>query len=331
MNMVKLERLALRSKTFVVGFNIYNNWRFSRRFRVGNAASDHGVVHAGLDLPASLSYIDISYDVFVKCPGFSADMFHGRSILEAGTGDNFGLALLFLASGANRVVTIDKFYSKRDPEQQRRIYLAMRERLGPEARARFDRAIDLSSGIKTDENVLRYIYGTGIEEADRFLPGERFDFVISKGALQDVPAIDRAFEVMDALLAPGGWMMHKIDLSDQGMFSRNGQHPLTYLTIPDQVYGWMSTHSGKANRRRRGCYERALKDRGYDIRVLVTRLLGRERELRMYKPRLEDGVDYGASERALIHAIRPRLLPRYRRLSTEELLTSGIFVLARKP
>ena len=152
--MVKeLERLALRSKTFVVGFNIYNNWRFSRRFRVGNAASDHGAVHAGLDLPASLGDIDISYDVFVKCPGFSAEMFHGRSILEAGTGDNFGLALLFLASGANRVVTIDKFYSKRNPEQQRRIYLAMRERLGPEARARFDRAIDLSSGIKTNETI----------------------------------------------------------------------------------------------------------------------------------------------------------------------------------
>jgi hypothetical protein len=69
--MVKeLERLALRSKTFVVGFNIYNNWRFSRRLRVGNAASDHGVVHAGLDLPASLGDIDISYDVFVKCQAF---------------------------------------------------------------------------------------------------------------------------------------------------------------------------------------------------------------------------------------------------------------------
>src|SRR2546425_7636918 len=71
----------------------------------------------------------MSYDVFVKCPGFSAEMFHGRSILEAGTGDNFGLALTFVAGGAKRVVTVDKFYSKRDPEQQRRIYQAMRERL----------------------------------------------------------------------------------------------------------------------------------------------------------------------------------------------------------
>ena len=330
--MVKeLERLALRSKTFVVGFNIYNNWRFSRRFRVGNAASDHGVVHVGLDLPASLRYIDRSYDVFAKCPGFSADMFRDRSILEAGTGDNFGVALTFLAAGAKRVVTIDKFYSKRDPEQQRRIYQAMRERLEPQARARFDRAIDLNTGIKTNDDVLRYVYGSGIEEADRILPGDRFDFVISKGALQDVPTIDRAFTVMDDLLAPGGWMMHKIDLSDQGMFSRNGHHPLTYLTISDSVYGWMSTHSGKANRRLRGYYEGTLRSKGYDVRVLVTRVLGHERELRPHTARLEAGVDYTTSERALVEAIRPRLLARYRGLSTEELLTSGIFVLARKP
>jgi hypothetical protein len=326
-----VKELALRSKTFVVGFNIYNNWRFGRRFRVGNAASDHGVVHVGLDLPASLRYIDRSYDVFVTCPGFSADMFRDRSILEAGTGDNFGLALTFLAAGARRVVTIDKFYSKRDPEQQRRIYQAMRERLEPGARARFDRAIDLGAGIKTNDDVLRYIYGIGIEEADRILPGERFDFVISKGALQDVPTIDRAFAVMDDFLVPGGWMMHKIDLSDQGMFSRNGQHPLMYLTIPDSIYGWMSTHSGKANRRLRSYYEGQLRDRDYDVRVLATRILGREGELRPHKARLEPGVDYTPSERARVAAIRPKLLPRYRGLPEEELLTSGIMLLGRKP
>jgi len=326
----ELERFALRSKAVVVGFNIYNNWRFSRRFRVGNAASDHGVVHVGLDLPASLRYIDMSYDVFVRCPGFASGMFHGRSILEAGTGDNFGLALTFVAAGAKRVVTIDKFYSKRDPEQQRRIYQAMRERLDPACRARVDRAIDLSAGIKTNEDVLRYVYGTGIEDADRILPGERFDFVISKGALQDVATIDRAFAVMDGLLTPGGWMMHKIDLSDQGMFSRNGQHPLTYLTISDPVYDWMSTHSGKANRRLRGYYEGTLKEKGYDVRVLVTRVLGRERELKPHKERLEEGVDYGTKERALVAAIRPKLLARYRGLSEEELRTSGIMLLARK-
>ena len=94
----QLERIALRSKTVVVGFNIYNNWRFSRRFRAGNTASDHGVVHTGLDLPASLRYIDMSYDVFVKCPGFSPELFEGRSILEAGTGDNIGRALLCIAA-----------------------------------------------------------------------------------------------------------------------------------------------------------------------------------------------------------------------------------------
>jgi hypothetical protein len=327
----QLTHAALRSKTVVVGFNIYNNWRFRRRFRVGNATSQHGVVHVGRNLDQSLDYIDLSYDVFVKCRGFSAEMFHGKRILEAGTGDNFGVALRFLAAGAKRVVTIDKFYSERDPEQQRRIYRAMRQRLDGESRARFDRAVDLSRGIQTSDDVLRYVYGNGIEDADRIFPAERFDFVISKGALQDVREIDRAVDVMDRFLVPGGWMMHKIDLSDQGMFSRSGQHPLTYLTISDSVYGWMSTHSGKPNRRLRGYYEATLREKGYEVGVLVTRVLGAPRELAPHKERIEEGVDYGSTHLALIDEIRPRLLPRYRNLPKDELLTSGIFLLARKP
>ena len=93
----------------------------------------------------------------------------------------------------------------------------------------------------------------------------------------------------------------------------------------------MSTHSGKANRRLRDYYEQLLRHKGYDVRVLVTRVLGRDGELRPHKERLEEGVDYGPTQRALVDRIRPRLLPRYRALSTEELFTSGIFVLARKP
>src|SRR2546426_5829990 len=114
------------------------------------------------------------------------------------------------------------------------------------------------------------------------------------------------------------------------MFSRNGQHPLTYLTISDSIYGWMSTHSGKANRRLRGYYEGTLKEKGYDVRVLVTRVLGRERELKPHKERLEAGVDYGAEERAPVAAIPPQLLARYPGLSGEGLLTAGIMLLARE-
>ena len=125
----QVKRLALRSKAVIIAFNIYNNYRVKRRFKVGNAESDHGVAHIAMSLEESLHYIDHSYEIFLRWPGFSPETFSGKRILEVGTGDNLGLALRFISAGAASVVSLDKFYSKRDPEQQRNIYLAMRNRI----------------------------------------------------------------------------------------------------------------------------------------------------------------------------------------------------------
>jgi hypothetical protein len=57
---------------------------------------------------------------------------------------------------------------------------------------------------------LLHIYGTGIEEA-----GKLFEHLYEP---------DRAFSVLDGLLLPGGYMIHKIDFRDHGMFS-DKHHP----------------------------------------------------------------------------------------------------------
>ncbi len=46
-----------------------------------------------------------------------------------------------------------------------------------------------------------------------------FDLVVSRGAIQDIYEPEQAFQAMDRILKPAGLMLHKIDLSDQGMFS----------------------------------------------------------------------------------------------------------------
>jgi hypothetical protein len=321
----------MRSKAAIIAFNIYNNYRMKMRSDSGNAESDHGVFHYNVPLTTSLNYIEHSYRMFLRWSGIPAEEFAGKTILEAGAGDNLGVALSFLAAGAKRVVSIDKFYSRRDPEQQREIYLALRERLDSANRQRFDNAIDLSRGITINEQVLRYVYGTGVEEADKLFDSESFDFVISKGALQDVYDLDAAFAAMDRLLVPGGRMIHKADLSDQGMFSSNGFHPLTFLTIVDSVYKLMSVYSGKANRKLIGYYREKMKELGYDSTFLITRIVGEPNELIPHKAEIKPGVDYSKTTLALIDAIRPRLTNRYRNLPDEELLASGIFLVARKP
>jgi len=326
----QVKRIALRSKAIIIAFNIYNNYRVKRRFKVGNAESDHGVAHIAMSLEESLRYIDHSYEIFLRWSGFSPDTFTGKRILEVGTGDNLGLALRFISAGAASVVSLDKFYSKRDPEQQRNIYLAMRQRITGDERKRFDAAIDLTRGIEFNKEKLRYVYGTGVEEAETLLGRASFDFIISKGALQDVYDIDSAFAGMDKLLVSGGYMLHTMDLSDQGMFSKNGFHPLTFLTIPDSVYRMMSVYSGKANRRLTDYYRQKMDELGYESKFLVTRIAGEPEELLPHKEKIERGVDYAQAKFSLIESIRPKLLPRYAQMTDEELLVSGIYLIAKK-
>jgi hypothetical protein len=266
----------------------------------------------------------------LRWPGFSPETFAGKRILEVGTGDNLGLALRFISAGAAGVVSLDKFYSKRHPEQQRNIYLAMRKRITGDERKRFDESIDLTRGIEFNKAKLRYVYGTGVEEADTLLGEASFDFIISKGALQDVYDIDSAFAGMDKLLVPGGYMLHTMDLSDQGMFSKNGFHPLTFLTIPDSVYRMMSVYSGKANRRLTGYYREKIDELGYESKFLVTRIVGEPEEMLPHKEKIERGVDYTEAKLSLVRGIRQKLLPRYAQMTDEELLVSGIYLIAKK-
>jgi len=59
----------------------------------------------------------------------------------------------------------------------------------------------------------------------------------SQGGGQEVWEIDRAFQGLDQLLAPGGCLLQKIDLRDYGLFSANGFHPLGSTPSPSPSTG----------------------------------------------------------------------------------------------
>ena len=141
--------------------------------------------------------------------------------------------------------------------------------------------------------------------------------------------VNRGFEAMDRLLKPGGYMLHKIDLSDEKMFSSRGMNPLTFLTIPERIYYLMASDSGKPNRKLIDDYREQVQKRGYCAKLLVSAVLG-EGPLTPYKESIEPGVDYSEKTGALINSIRPKLAVPYRARSDAELATTGIFLVAKK-
>lgn len=318
------------TKTAIILGQIYRGQQVRRRLSAQRFENSSGATHSRIALPESVAYIRQVFADYMIYGALTPMQLRGMRVLELGPGDNLGVGLLFLAHGAEQVVALDKFYSQRDDAHQREIYRALRKGLSGEPRRRFDEALDLSHGVAFNPNRLRYLFGHGVEEAPSVLGKAAFDLVVSRAVLEEVFEIDEAFAAMDALLKPGGWMLHKIDLRDYGLFSRRGMHPLTFLTIPDFVYDLMARDVGCPNRRLVDYYREKLAQMGYNALFRVTHLVGRRLELTPHLREPAKNVDYTDETLAMIAAIRPQLLGRFRALSDADLMVAGIFLAARK-
>jgi hypothetical protein len=284
-----------------------------------------------MPLPESLTYINQVFNDYFKYSGISTTMIQNKRVLEIGPGDNFGVALKLLVAGAQQVVCLDKFYSKRDTEQHYKIYHAIRAYLNDNEKHIYDSIINLNGGINIHTEKLNYIYGIGIEEADKILKPGSFNVIVSRAVIEHLYDPDTAFSVMNSLLGSDGYMIHKIDFRDHGLFSGKGFHPLTYLTIPDPVYKLMIYGSDKPNRRLITYYKKKMTELGYDSKILITNIVGSDIKVVPHKEIILHGVDYSDSTISLIKNIRPYLPNRFKDMSDEELMVQGIFLIAKKP
>lgn len=311
----------MRNRSLYIARLIASSCYQRARFALGRIDSDSGSNTTVQDIEAAAAYIERTFDDYARYGGWSPGELAGKSFLEAGPGDNLGTGLLFLAHGAARYATIDKFYSRHDPERARAIH------------ARLERKFSASF----DPSRIESVYGHGAQEADKVFPAESFDGVLSRAVLHEIYEAEAALVALDRVLKPGGWMLHKIDLRDDGLFSGHGFHPLEFLTISGPVYWLMSYNTDKTCRRPLPVYRDIMRRLGYDARFLITGIIetagyrATENPAGQGKEALTAGVDYGREHSTLVEAIRPRLSGEFRHLSDSDLLTASVFLVARKP
>lgn len=327
----KIKALARRSKTAIVLFKIFDNYRLKRRATSGAIETIHGSTHLQTTVEDSLRYIEKLFNDYLTYATLQPHDIVGKRILELGPGDNLGVALRFLAAGADSVVCLDRFYSKRNPDHEKEIYTALRASLVAAERQHFDEAISLDGEIELNPQRLRSIYGDTIEGlADKFDGDDRpFDLIVSCAVLEEIYDLNPAFAAMDRLLTPGGCFIHMIDLGDYGMFRNQGMHPLTFLTISESIYKRMASDSGLPNRKRLGYYVEKMREFGYQSEFFVTSVIptGRLEPATEYIP----GSFKCDSSRSLVDEIRSRLATEFKSIDEEELLIDGVLLVARKP
>ena len=324
-----VKKLARRSRSAIIIYKIFDNRRLKKRIESGDIETIHGSTHLNQSVTDSLAYIEKQFANYINYARLSADDLKGRRILELGPGDNLGVALKFLTAGAASVVCLDRFYSKRNSAHEREIYKALRETLSAEEKVRFDEAVKVTNGVEFNPEKLQVIYGDTVETFAAKLEDRKFDFILSCAVLEEIYDPDPTFAAMDSLLAPGGRLIHMIDLSDYGMFRDEGMHPLTFLTISEAVYKRMASDSGLPNRKRLGYYLEKMKQLGYQSKLFITSVLP--------GGWLDPAVEYvpgkfknEASSR-MITEVRNRLASEFKTLDEEELLIDGVLLVARKP
>jgi SAM-dependent methyltransferase len=295
------------------------------RFALGRIDSTTGSSTSALEIETAAAYLTRTFQDYQRFGGLTAENIAGANLLEVGPGDSLGVGLLFLAHGASRYTTIDKFYSQHDPARAGAIYDRLRQNLTPAQQERF-----VPSRVET-------VYGYGAQQAADVFPAASFDGILSRAVLHEIYEADAALTALDKVLKPGGWMVHKIDLRDDGLFSCRGFPPLEFLTLSETTYWLMAYDSDKTCRRPLQFYRDIMQRLGYQARFLITGIVETQGYQAIENPAgqgkevLEPGVDYGPAHIQMLEAIRPRLAPAFRSQSDSDLLAASVFLVARKP
>jgi hypothetical protein len=322
---------AKRFKWFVVATNVYQDTLRRAGLRDDQISQpDYGALPDSA-VPAYLHRIDSTFADYQKYGGLTPDRLRGARVLEIGPGETLGVAIRFIGAGADQVTANDKFVPLQRGAFHQRLYRALLDELPPTEQANAADAVLLKAGVQINERRLSYIYGQGIEDVGRTVAPGSFDIIVSNAVLEEIYDADLMFDTLDRLLKPGGRQVHVIDLGDYGMLSKHGFHPLEFLTIPDAVYRYMVESTGQPNRRPLSYYRDKLASQGYTTTIYRTWVLGHPSRLPEYRTGLRYGTDYTDDTLQLVRSIKPRLLPRYRDLPDEELLTRSLLVVADKP
>jgi len=297
------------------------NYRDSLAFSSGDIETGSGTLHATYGEDESVRYIEEVFLDYRTYGGF--DRFHGR-VAEIGPGDNCGVGMLMIGDGAESVDLVDRYYSRRDSARQARVYERLLAR-HDSARRAFD-GVDLrdESGFP---GLTRH-YGASAAAEEFFRDHRGYDFIVSRAVMEHLYDPISATRDMAAALAPGGIMVHKIDLGDHGMFTPRHQE-LKFLDVPDWLYPRMTRASGRPNRVLTQEYRDVLIETGLDHQLLVTRLAA-VGDVTPHVPweRIPDADATRAV--GFVRSVRRNVSQSLRGVSDEDLAVTGLMLVARK-
>lgn len=290
--------------------------------KMGKIDSDSGTIHSTYSTEESIKYIEEVFNDYKIYGEF--EKFYGVAA-EIGPGDNAGVALLMRRDGCQQVDMIDRYYSRRNPEQQKEIYESLANKYMLD---------DLKTQDLWDETQIVGVTWNIGKSAELYFEncaqekGQRYDFIVSRAVLEHLYNPLDALQNMVTCLKPGGRMLHKIDFRDHGMFTPENQE-LTFLEIPSSIYPWLGKNSGRPNRilihRYREILEN-MKNKGLiDYSLLITHLVG-SGDINPHT--VWENIDHDKQNQAIsfVEKYKHRFADEFINVSNKDLAVSGVFL-----
>jgi SAM-dependent methyltransferase len=304
-------------------FRIIHNLLSHIRLFFGNMVTDSGTTHDQLSIKDSLTYITTVFEDYKKYAGISH--FYGH-VCELGPGDSSGVALMVLADGATKLDLADRFYSQRNASYHAQVYRALAAQ-NPQI-AELLKTADLQDEA-TFPGITRY-YGPQASGESFFKErSSLYDFIISRSVLEHTTDPLLTLESMYQALKPGGYLLHKVDLRDHGMFTPR-HHDLKFLEVPPPVYWAMIYHSGLPNRVLIDNYRACAARLDGDCQFLITQL--------GYGGPVEPHVPFDKIPKKLLDTAFSGLARHKKNFSSafqkrhdNDLIVAGFFLILKKP
>ena len=289
------------------------------QYRAGLRRHLSGATHRAWSVDAGVDYVERVFSDYLLFGRLTPEALRGKRVLEVGPGDNLGVALMFAAHGASKVVCLDRFVAERDAAKANQIYLQLKSRL---QRRGHNVAVD-----ETLPDVIS-VSAAAIESARDMFPPRSFDLIVSRAVLEHVYDVPAAWRAMDALLVPGGKQLHKIDFRNHSLY--HTLHPLFFLRIPEWLWQMVAAPDPTLNRQRAGAYEALARRTASDYEIHVTHLALRDEELPHGAMMWPPDVTSVQRDVEQLEAYRRTLCEPFRSMSAPELLVAGIFLIATK-
>ena len=285
-------------KNFLLGFPIISKAKYKMR------KGDFWI--RTRSVPENIQHIKKIFDALVNKSGLGSSFFEGKTLIEIGPGDTLGVALMFIANGAQKVICIDSFKCVQETEKHVEIYEGIVNGFEGDEWERCQDTIGWSSGsVKINPEKIQYLPNIPFERAD-MIAEKSVDVIYSYDVLEHTINVRECFRQMKRLLKKGGYCIHEVDLAGHGEFDAPF-HPLDFLRFSPRLWHLMNSNRGAPNRVRFGEYMNILSEMNLEVVKLAKDQIPEEE----------------------VEKVRPFLSGEFKKLPTEELSVVGFWCVAK--